>query len=156
MERRNVFAAILSGCLVLAACAPVSGSVPPDLALTRWRVEDLDGRGVVDRVQSTLEFGERGAASGNLACNRFTTTYEQSGPRLGFGRVAATRMMCPEAVMDQERLFSDVLAGTRGALVKEPYLYLLDARGATLARLIRLGPEEAAERTADPRSADRP
>jgi heat shock protein HslJ len=137
-------AAIVLWALASGACAPVSGAVPPDLANTRWRVEDLEGRGVVDRVQSTLEFGERGAASGNLACNRFTTSYEQTGPGLRFGLVAATRRMCPEAVMDQEQRFNAVLGNTRGALVKEPYLYLLDERGATLARLIRHEPAEAA------------
>ena len=141
----------LAATLLVSGCAPVTGSVPPDLALTRWLVEDLEGRGVVDRVQSTLELGERGAAAGNLACNRFTTTYEQSGPGLRFGQVGATRKMCPEAVMDQERRFTEVLGRTRGALVKEPYLYLLDERGATLARLIRHVPPEAGERTADPR-----
>lgn len=151
MERRHALAAFLCGVLALAGCAPVIGSVPPDLALTRWLVEDLEERGVLDRVQSTLEFGERGAAAGNLACNRFTTTYEQSGPGLRFGQVGSTRMMCPEAVMDQERRFTGVLGRTRGALVKEPYLYLLDERGATLARLIRHVSPEAGQRTADPR-----
>ena len=151
MELRAFVLPLLAGLLAAAGCAPVTGSVPPDLAQTRWLVEDLEGRGVVDRVQSTLEFGERGAAAGNLACNRFTTTYEQSGPGLRFGQVGSTRMMCPEAVMDQERRFTGVLGRTRGALVKEPYLYLLDERGATLARLIRHESPEAGQRTADPR-----
>lgn len=153
MDFRAFAAPLLAGLLVAAGCAPVTGSVPSDLTGSRWLLEDLDGKGVVDRVQSTLEFGERGALAGNLACNRFTTTYEQSGPRLTFGRVASTRMMCPEAVMDQERRFTEALGSTRGALVKEPYLYLLDQRGANLARLIRHVPEEAAERTADTREA---
>ncbi len=146
MERRHALAAFLSGVLALAGCAPVTGSVPPDLTGSQWLLEDLEGRGVVDRVQSTLEFGERGAAAGNLACNRFTSTFEQSGPGLRFGRVSSTRMMCPEAVMDQERRFTGVLGSTRGALVKEPFLYLLDERGAELARLIRQPVPEAGER----------
>jgi putative lipoprotein len=151
MELRTFVLPLLAGLLATAGCAPVTGSVPPDLAHTHWLVEDLEGRGVVDRVQSTLEFGERGAAAGNLACNRFTTTYEQSGPGLRFGQVGSTRMMCPEAVMDQERRFTAVLGRTRAALVKEPYLHLLDERGATLARLIRHVTPQAGERTADPR-----
>ena len=125
--------------------------MPADLSNTAWLVEDLENRGVVDRVQSTLEFGERGAASGNLACNRFKTTYEQTGPGLRFGMVASTRRMCPEAVMDQERRFDDVLKRTRGALLKEPFLYLLDERGATLARLIRHEADPAATGDAEPR-----
>ncbi|MCU0975132.1 MAG: META domain-containing protein [Steroidobacteraceae bacterium] len=150
MRLYSLVLSTLAATLLLSGCAPVTGSVPPDLANTRWLVEDLEGRGVIDRVQSTLEFGERGAVAGNLACNRFTTSYEQSGPGLRFGLVAATRRMCPEAVMDQEQRFNAVLGNTRGALVKEPYLYLIDERGATIARLIRHVPEEAGERTADP------
>lgn len=146
MEFRAFITPLLAGLLVAAACAPVRGSVPPDLAGSQWLVEDLEGRGVVDRVQSTLAFGERGAAAGNLACNRFTTTYEQSGPGLRFGQVGSTRRMCPEAVMDQEQRFTAVLGRTRGALVKEPFLYLLDERGAELARLVRQPVPEAGER----------
>jgi heat shock protein HslJ len=101
---------------------------------------------VVDRVQSTLDFGERGALAGNLACNRFTTTFEQSGPGLRIGMVAATRRMCPEAVMDQEQRFTAVLGRTRGALVKEPFLYLIDERGAEVARLVRQPVPESGER----------
>lgn len=143
MTQRNALWPLLAALPLAAGCAPVTGSVPADLSNTSWRVEDLENRGVVDRVQSTLEFGEQGAASGNLACNRFRTTYEQTGPGLRFGMVASTRMMCAESVMDQERRFDDVLKRTRGALLKEPFLYLLDERGATLARLIRYEPPAA-------------
>lgn len=150
MDVRGLFLSTFAG-MLLCGCTPVSGSVPPDLSGSRWLLEDLEGRGVVDRVPSTLEFGERGALAGNLACNRFSTTFEQSGPRLRFGMVAATRRMCPEAVMDQEQRFSAVLGRTRGALVKEPFLHLIDERGATMARLIRHEPAAGAEPAASPR-----
>jgi heat shock protein HslJ len=52
--------------------------------------------------------------------------------------LASTRRMCPPAIMDQEQRYSAVLQKTRGSLIEETYLYLLDQRGAKLARLSRM------------------
>ena len=38
---------------------------------TAWRLEDLAGGGVLDRVQATLEFPEPGRVTGLGSCNRF-------------------------------------------------------------------------------------
>jgi heat shock protein HslJ len=124
--------------VVLASCAGVKGSVPPNLVGTAWLLEDLGGAGVIDDLQSTLEFPEEGKAAGNLGCNRFTTGVTQSGPLLSFGMLASTRRMCPEAIMDQEQRYSSVLQKTRGSLLDGDLLYLLDQRGARLARLVRM------------------
>lgn len=123
---------------LLAGCAGVKGSVPPNLVGTAWLLQDLGGKGVIDDLQSTLEFPEEGKAAGNLGCNRFTTGATQSGPLLSFGMLASTRRMCPPEVMDQEQLFSAVLGKTRGSLLEGDTLHLLDGRGAKLARLVRM------------------
>lgn len=133
---RNMVVLFMAAAL-LSACGTVRGTVPATLTGTQWLVEDLEGAGVLDRLQSTLEFPQSGAAAGNLGCNRFTATYQQSGPGLRFGGVAATRKMCPPAVMAQEQRYTGVLERSRGALLDEPFLYLIDERGAKLARLIR-------------------
>jgi heat shock protein HslJ len=137
MQAGRNTAVVLMATVLMAGCGTVRGTVPADLTGTRWLVEDLEGAGVLDRLQSTLEFPEPGAATGNLGCNRFTATWQQSGPGLRFGAVASTRKMCPPAVMDQEQRYAGVLERSRGALLDEPFLYLLDDRGARLARLIR-------------------
>jgi putative lipoprotein len=46
---------------------------------TAWRLEDLRGMGVVDRVEATLEFPEKGKVAGKGSCNRFFGTIEISG-----------------------------------------------------------------------------
>jgi heat shock protein HslJ len=125
---------------LLAGCAAVSGEVPDGLAGTRWLVEDLESRGVMDRLQSTLEFPEAGRAAGNLGCNRFTAEVKQSGAAIEFGPIAATRRMCPPAVMDQEDRYAGVLERARTALVEGPYLFLLDEAGIKLARLTPMAP----------------
>jgi len=131
-------AAVLWLACVLAGCAAVKAEVPPELAGTAWVVEDLEGRGVIDDLRSTLEFPEVGRAAGDLGCNRFTATVRQSDTALEFGPVAATRRMCPPAIMDQEDRYARVLEATRGARVEGPYLFLLDEAGAKLARLTRM------------------
>ena len=120
---------------LLSGCAAVNGEVPPGLEGTRWLVEDLEGRGVMDDLQSTLEFPQPGRAAGNLGCNRFFADVRQSGAELEFGPVASTKRLCPPAVMEQEDRYAGVLEATRMVLVEGPHLFLLDAAGAKLARL---------------------
>ncbi len=131
-------AAVLWVACIFMGSAAVKADVPLELAGTSWVVEDLEDHGVMDDLQSTLEFPEAGRAAGNLGCNRFTATVRQSGPAMEFGPVAATRRMCPPAIMDQEDRYARVLEATRGVRVEGPYLFLLDEAGATLARLTRM------------------
>src|SRR6056297_982917 len=94
------------------------------LAGRRWVVEDLDGRGIIDRPRMTLEFDSDGGVAGLASCNRFTAQYKLTGERLTIDPAATTRMTCPEALMNQERRFLEILEGvnhfdleTSGALI---------------------------------------
>ncbi|MCO5107389.1 MAG: META domain-containing protein [Burkholderiaceae bacterium] len=78
-----------------------------------WVVEDLRGGGVVDRSRPTLAFGADGRVSGRGSCNRFTASYALTGEGLTISRPAATMMACAPALMQQERLFFDLLAQVR-------------------------------------------
>ena len=69
---------------------------------TAWRLENLAGAGVLDRVQATLEFPSEGRANGNGSCNRFNGVVTVGGDTIQFGGIASTRKACPEAVMRQE------------------------------------------------------
>ena len=72
---------------------------------TAWRLEDLAGAGVLDRVQATLEFPSEGRTSGNGSCNRFNGVATIDGNTIQFGGIAATRKACVEAVMNQEEKY---------------------------------------------------
>jgi len=76
---------------------------------TAWRLEDLGGAGVVDRVEATLEFPEAGKVVGSGSCNRFFGSVEISGESIRFGPLGATRMACVEAVMNQEAKYLEAL-----------------------------------------------
>jgi heat shock protein HslJ/uncharacterized membrane protein len=91
-----------------AAAAPVETAaalVAESLLGTAWRLEDLAGAGVLDRVQATLEFAEQGRVGGQGSCNRFNGVVTIEDDSMRFGGIAATRRACPEAVMRQETAY---------------------------------------------------
>jgi putative lipoprotein len=79
---------------------------------TAWRLEDLGGARVLDRVEATLEFPEDGRAAGNGSCNRFFGPVRIEGESISFGQLASTRMACAELIGNQE---SKYLEGLQGA-----------------------------------------
>lgn len=89
-----------------------------------WLLEDLGGRGVMDMVQTTLVFDGEGRVSGSGGCNRFTGSYTFTDGELSFGPLAGTKMMCPEAVMDQEDRFHMALGAIERVAVDGPFLLI--------------------------------
>lgn len=120
--------------ILVRAGAPQAG-----LAGSEWVVEDIGGRGVVDRLRTSMAFGAEGRVSGSGGCNRFTGGYTLDGASLRLGQMASTRMACVPATMDQERRFFDALAAVTGWRLENGLLHLTGARGATLIRLSRAG-----------------
>ncbi|HUF36806.1 MAG TPA: META domain-containing protein [Gemmatimonadales bacterium] len=99
-----VMAGWLAGCTQRSP-APDGTNLPG----TAWRLEDLGGAGVVDRVEATLEFPEPGKVAGKGSCNRFFGSVEISGASISFGPMGSTRMACVEAVMNQEAKYLEAL-----------------------------------------------
>ena len=110
---------------VAVAAAVVTERVPDATELVgAWLLEDLGGRGVIDMAQTTLEFDGEGRASGSGGCNRFTGSYTFTDGELSFGPLAGTKMMCPEAVMDQEDRFHQALGGIERVILDGPFLLI--------------------------------
>jgi heat shock protein HslJ len=86
-------------------------AVAPTLVGTAWRLEDLGGAGVLDRVEATLEFPEAGRVSGQASCNRFFGFWEASGATLTIARLGATKKLCTPAMMEQESKYLSALEG---------------------------------------------
>jgi heat shock protein HslJ len=107
-----VLLGLLSGCSALPPGA-AGHAPPPPLKGVEWVVEDIDGKGVVDRSRATLNFdGEAGGGrvTGSGSCNSYTGPYTQNGDALSFGNLASTRRACPQALMEQEQRFFDTLS----------------------------------------------
>jgi heat shock protein HslJ len=107
MSRISWFAASLL--LALTACALPGAPGAAPLVGSEWRLEDLGGRGVLDRVQATLAFPEAGRVAGNSSCNRFFGSYTLMQDRIALGQLAGTRMACAPAVDEQETRYLDAL-----------------------------------------------
>ena len=113
---------------------------PGDLARLvgpTWVAEDIQGRGVIDDLQSSITFTAEGQAHGFGGCNNLTGRYTRAGTTLGLGPLAGTRKACPPAVMDQEARFYEALGETHGYRFENGLLFLLDAQGRPVMRLWR-------------------
>lgn len=103
-----------------------------------WLVEDIQSRGVLDYLQTTLQIANDGGVSGFGGCNRYFGDAEIDGDQIRFGALGSTRMACPEAVMDQEsRFFAALELVRRWRVEPTGLLHLLDDEGATIVRLSR-------------------
>ena len=134
---RHAKIVVTSSALMLSACA-TTGSVSSSsgsasmtaLQAGEWRVEDIGGAGVVDGSPATLLFGADGRLSGNASCNRLIAGYTVDGAKLTISPAGTTMMMCPPALMDQERKLIDLLGkATRYRIDTTGALTLISAAG---------------------------
>jgi heat shock protein HslJ len=114
-----------------------AGATTAGLAGTKWRLEDLAGKGVVEGAQATLEFTSDSAVSGNGSCNRFHGPVTLSGGTISFGALAATRMFCGEAATRQETEYFAALDGAERWEITEPFLYIYLAARPQPLRFVR-------------------
>lgn len=101
----------------------------------KWLAADIGGAAVADGVQTTLDIAADGAVSGSGGCNRYGGTADITGSSISFGPLAATRMACPPAQMDQETKFFDALERARSWKIAGSNLLLLGSDGTAVVRL---------------------
>jgi heat shock protein HslJ len=106
-----------------------SGMKGFDLIGSEWKLDDLAGEKVMDRVQATLLFRETGKVAGKGSCNRFSGSAEISGNSIKFGPLISTRMACPEPIMNQETKYLGALQTAERFEWKKPHL-LVYSKGA--------------------------
>lgn len=95
--------------MVLTACGG-TGADQFSLEGTEWALEYYNKNAPLEGNIPTISF-ENGEVSGNASCNHFGGSYEVSGDEISFGAMFMTEMWCePEAVMDQEAAYLDLLA----------------------------------------------
>jgi heat shock protein HslJ/uncharacterized lipoprotein YbaY len=142
-----IAASIAAAALVLpmaSASAQVAGS---SIDGTAWLVEDIAGRGVIDRAQTTISFDTAGRVSGSTGCNRYTGVATRDGEALRFGQLATMRRACVPALMDQEQKFSQAMQDVRSYVAAtNGLLHLHGANGEPLLRLAPM-PRETLDRS---------
>jgi heat shock protein HslJ/uncharacterized lipoprotein YbaY len=120
----NIDGSTLSGC---------GGSPASLLTGPEWVVEDIGGKGIVDRSRATLNFGEDGRVTGRASCNTYGASWKLSGEGLSMEKGQATLMACNPALDDQERQFLRLLeAVQRFDITDDGALVLHAADGGTI------------------------
>lgn len=128
--------------LALAACVqpsspqqPAPTPTPHPLGGTSWSAVEIAAQPVL--YPATLEVKADGSVSGKSGCNGFAGASTATNDAIGFGPLAATKMACPDAQMQQEARYFAALDATRRYLLEGNSLRLLDAGGATVVRYTR-------------------
>ena len=103
-----------------------------------WQPVALDGESISDETPLFVQFTADGKMTGHGGCNGFFGNYEVAGETFDIGPIGATRMSCPEPVMDLETRFLDALDRTEGAKVLGNRLNLVDSGGVIIAELVRV------------------
>jgi putative lipoprotein len=121
---------LFSAIIMTWACSHHRNAItPPDRRIgTEWLLEDLNGTGVVDGVQTTLKFDAADRISGSAGCNRYFATVQIEGADFKVGPIGSTKMMCPPAVSDQETAFFKSLENAQRFRFEDSFL-LIDSLG---------------------------
>lgn len=129
----------LAALALLGLCALPATAAPPSPA-GKWLAEDIDGGGVLDRVQTMLEIRDDGMVSGTGGCNRYAGSAHADGGRIKFAPMGSTRMACAPAVMAQETKFHKALERAAAWRIDEARrkLVLLDRGGFDLVRFTKM------------------
>jgi len=125
--------------LMLTRVDPEAASASGDLAGSSWVLEDLNGAGVVEGTHVTLDFAEKGRATGNGSCNRYFSTVDVSGSSIRFGAVGATRMACATPVSLQEVRYFEALEAAHRFTVEGSALSIFGG-GSRPLRFTRASP----------------
>ena len=130
--RRRLFSAG-----VLAMTSAHACTQEPASPVGSWLLDGLGGAPVAQGVASTLEIAPDGTVSGTGGCNRYRGRAEIGQGSIAFSPLAATRMACPGAAMEQEQRLFAALAAVRRFRVDSAALLLLGEDGAVVARFSR-------------------
>lgn len=130
-----------AGALTLRGAVPLTffEEVPPaplPLVGTNWSLDSIySGDAVSSTIagsEATMTLMEDGSVAGAAGCNRFHGTYTTDGDRLSFSELASTKMLCPDDIMNQERIFLEAMNAVEGFSIEGSSLTVTDAAGAPL------------------------
>jgi len=140
MRRNPVSAATLAAALalLLVGCtAERAGPPPASIVGPVWVAQEIAGTPVSGEAPITLQLGADGRASGRGGCNGYGGPYTLAGDAITFGPLAATKMACAPAVMDQEQRYFDMLAQVKEYAVADDGALLLETKEGKQIRLKR-------------------
>lgn len=110
--------------MLVAACADetVSGYADPDAV---YVLEEIDGSGF--EARATIEFPEKGRASGGAPCNSWSAAQSAPYPWFELGPISATERACAD--LKAEQTFFEALQAMTLAEVQGEVLILSSYQG---------------------------
>lgn len=117
-----------------AACLSVPENDAIDLTAKAWVVEDINGKEVIERLQSTISFEKRGKVKGFTGCNNFFGDAKVKSPFITIHLKGITERACSDVVSNQERMFIQALGNVKSYKIKDGLLYLGSASGDAILR----------------------
>lgn len=123
---KHIFLLFISAMFMIVACGHTKTSSMDVNTLigTEWVLEEMGGRGVADRVQSTIIFQTKERIVGWGGCNRYFSGSRSDGRDIDIGPIGATRRVCPAVVMDQEARFFKALEKANRISMEGPHLLI--------------------------------
>jgi heat shock protein HslJ len=129
-------AALLATGALCAACADSAEMEPKQPAAsmtdTTWLLEEINGAGVIDGLNSPIEFQADGTVTGVTGCNRMTGKADIGPHTIRLGPLATTRRACAPAVMDQEQRYLEALHTARAWEIETGLLTLRNGDGVAV------------------------
>jgi len=105
-----------------------------------WRPVSVGDDAIPEDAGLYLLFEVDGSIKGHGGCNGFFGSLQQSESGIEVGPLGATRMACPEKVMDREMAFLDAVQRTQGFESGGGSMSLLDEASDVLAEFV-VGPD---------------
>jgi len=111
--------------LFLVACGG-SRLTLEDLGKTEWKLISLDNQEPVSDAMATLNFYEDNL-NGTTGCNVYRAGYTLRGDNITISDMLVTEQYCenPPGIMDQEKLYTEIMGNAVRVIVENDQLMLL-------------------------------
>ncbi len=106
-----------------------------------WRPVSVGDQEIPEDSGLYVLFEVDGSIKGHGGCNGFFGSLEKADSGIAVGRLGATRMACPDEIMDREMAFMDAVQRTRDFRSGGDRMSLIDEGGSVLAVFVAGGDE---------------
>ncbi len=104
-----------------------------ELTAISWRPVSIGDQEIPEDSGLYVMFEVDGSIKGHGGCNGFFGSLEKADSGIAVGQLGATRMACPEEIMDREMAFMDAVQRTRDFRSGGDRMSLIDEGGSVLA-----------------------
>ncbi len=98
-----------------------------------WRPVSVGDQAIPEDSGLYVLFEVDGSIKGHGGCNGFFGSLEKADSGIAVGQLGATRMACPDKIMDREMAFMDAVQRTRDFRSGGDRMSLIDEGGSVLA-----------------------